>query len=148
MITKHLTEEEIQQYALDRSDCETKVIEHIHSCEECKLKAAAYQLLFTGIKEQPQPSFDFDLSELVLEQLRPSESKMPDSFLVYLLSFVVILLAGTLLYIFRGYLLNLFVGITPLLIYLIVATAIIVLAALCVDMYKTYQRKMRQLDFY
>ena len=148
MIIKHLTDEAVQQYALDSPGCEPKVIEHVQSCEECKLKVEAYQLLFTGIKEQPQPSFDFNLSELVLAQLCSSESRLPDSFLVYSLAFVVILLAGTLSYVFRGYLLSLFVGISPLLTYLIATTAIIVLTALGADMYKTYQKKMRLLDFY
>lgn len=149
MITKHLTDDEIQQYALHRLNCETKIVEHIQLCEECMAKAATYQLLFTSIKQQPEPAFDFNLSELVLAQLSaPKPRVLPDNFFVYLLASVTILFAGTLIYLFREYLANLFTGIPPLLIYLIVTTVITVLIVLGIDMYKSYQKKMSLLDFY
>jgi hypothetical protein len=149
MITKHLTDDEIQQYALDISDCETKIVEHAQLCEECKARVATYHILFAGISQQQEPAFDFNLSELVLAQLSPPKSKFsPECLLIYLLAFVIIFLAGILTYLFRGHLLSLFAGITPLLIYLIVTTAIIVLIALGADLYKTYQEKMSTLDFH
>ncbi len=149
MITKHLTDEEIQQYAFDRSSIENRITGHIHQCEDCKARAENYRLLFTGIKEQPQPSFDFDLAELVLSQLpQPKSKALPGNFFVYLLVFVAISMAGILCYVFREYLFSLFAGITPFLILLIGTTGIIVLIALSADMYKTYKKKMNTLDFY
>jgi len=149
MITKHLSEDEIQQYALDRSVCESKIANHVQLCEECQAKVATYQLLFTGISQQQEPSFDFSLSELVLAQLpEPKLNFWRDSFLIYLLIFVIILLAGFLSWIFRGHVLSHFVDVTPFVIYLIVTTAIILLIALGFDMYKSYHKKMSNLDFY
>lgn len=149
MLTKHLSDEEIQQYALNRSNAESRIIDHIHLCEECNAKIESYQLLFAGIKEQPEPRFDFNLPELVLQQLPQSRPKLlQDNTVLYLLITGVILLAGIPAYLYRGYLLNLFAGIASLFIYLIITTVITVMAVLCFDMYKNYQKKMATLDFY
>ena len=149
MLTKHLTDDEIQMYALDDQGCEIKIIEHIKLCSQCKAWAEAYQLLFTGIKQQPEPSFNFDLSALVLAQL-PSSGAVPsrNNLAVYLFIFIGIVLMGTLFYIFRDYTITLFAGIASLVIYLILITVLTILAALCFDMYKNYQKKMAALDFY
>ncbi|MBK5272679.1 MAG: hypothetical protein JJE22_16895, partial [Bacteroidia bacterium] len=137
MITKHLTDEEIQEYTLDRLSSIPKMIEHVELCEECKARVAAYRMLFTSIKEQPTPAFDFNLSELVVSKLpQPKPAYAPDNRFVYMLGFIAIILTGILSYIFRGYLLSLFSGITPFLIYLITTTVITILIVLTIDMYK------------
>lgn len=149
MLTKHLTDDEIQLYALDDQGCEIKIIEHIKLCSQCKARAEAYQLLFTGIKQQPEPSFNFDLSALVLAQL-PSPGAVPsrNNLAVYLFIFIGIVLMGTLFYIFRDYTITLFAGIASLVIYLILITVLTILVVLCFDLYKNYQKKMGALDFY
>ena len=145
----HLTEEEIQQYAMDKSKCEADTLEHVHLCEECKTQATVYEVLFASIKKQPGHVFDFDLSALVLSKLPETKSGLqPDSFLIYLLVLVVIFLTGALFYIFRRDLPGLFAGITPLLTYLILTAVVTVLVVLGIDMYKNYQKKMTTLDFY
>ena len=149
MIAKHLTDDEIQQYALDKTGCELSIAQHIQHCEACEAKVETYQLLFSGIKQQPKPAFDFDVSELVLAQLAPGKPWFSkERSFVYLLASVTILLTGTLSYIFRGYLASLFSGITTLLMYLISTTVLTVLILLGIDMYKNYQKKMNVLDFY
>jgi hypothetical protein len=55
---------------------------------------------------------------------------------------------GALFYIFRDYAIILFAGIASLVIYLILTTVLTILAALCFDLYKNYQKKMEALDFY
>jgi hypothetical protein len=149
MITKHLTDEEIQGYALDRPNAKPSAIEHIQLCEKCKEKVIAYQLLVTSIKEQSIQTFDFNLSELVVSKLpQPKPAYLPDNRFVYFLAFIAIILTGILFYMFRGYLLSLFSDITPFLIYLITTSVITVLVVLIADMYKNYQKKMSVLDFY
>jgi len=149
MLTKHLTDDEIQLYALDDLGCEIKIIEHIKLCSQCKARVEAYQLLFNGIKQQPEHSFNFDLSALVLAQL-PSPGAVPsrNNLAVYLFIFIGIVLMGSVLYIFRDYMITLFAGIASLVIYLILSTVLTILVALCFDMYKNYQKKMGALDFY
>jgi len=149
MLTKHLTDDEIQLFALNEQDCETKIIEHVKVCRECKARIEVYQFLFTGIKQQPEPSFNADLSALVLAQLPSSRIiRSRGSLAIYLLVFSCIVLIGSVLYIFRDYMITLFAGIASLAIYLILITMLSILIVLCFDMYKNYQKKMGALDFY
>lgn len=149
MLTKHLTDDEIQLFALNEQDCETKIIEHVKVCRKCKARIEVYQFLFTGIKQQPEPSFNADLSALVLAQLPSSRIiRSRGSLAIYLLVFSCIVLIGSVLYIFRDYMITLFAGIASLAIYLILITMLSILIVLCFDMYKNYQKKMGALDFY
>jgi len=145
----HLTEEQIQQFALDNSYGDDLITAHASYCPECKARIAAYELLFSSLKQAPPPSFDFSLADLVVTQLpklQPAPSR--DNFFVYAFSLALVALNGTILFYFRSYIGSLFAGITPLLIYLTVTTIITVATILSVEMYNTYKKKMRVLEFY
>ena len=146
MVTKHLTDEELQQYVVDRQHCETKIAEHIHSCRECKLKAEIYQLLVTGIKEQPQPTFNFDLSALVVQQLPSPKQKTNDGLLLWVLLVIGLGFMSAVFYYFEGSFVYLFRGIAAIFIYLIIITALTVFTGLFIDMYKKYNDEMKSLD--
>ena len=148
MVTKHLTDEEVQQYVVDKQHCEMKIVEHMQLCGECKLKAEIYQSLVTGIKQQPQPAFNFDLSELVVQQLPSPKQKTNDSLLVWMLIFIGIALLGAGVYFFEGSFVYLFEGITAIFIYLIIITAAAVFTWLFIGMYKEYHKEMKLLDSY
>lgn len=150
MNTKHLTDDELQQYALNSPDCDAAIAEHVHFCEECKAAIETYRLLFTGISGQDIPAFDFDLSEVVVKQLQPSPKPklLPEDFFMYLFAFVMIILTGTLLYFFRGFIIELFSGAGNFAVYLTVVSVAILLIFLCIDQYKTHQQKMKAIDFY
>ena len=148
MVTKHLTDDEVQQYAVDKSNCEKRIVEHIHLCEECRSKVDVYQLLITGIKHQPQPSFDFDLSKMVLEQLpSPKTTIANDNALILIFGFMGIAFLGGAIYLFQNYF-DFFEDIKTIFIYLIAITAITVLVYLVIDLYKKYQKEMKVLDLY
>ena len=86
MVIKHLSDDEVQQYAVDKSNCEKRITEHIHVCDECRSKADVYQLLITGIKQQPLAAFNFDLSASVLQLLPAQKTKNAnDSLLIWLI---------------------------------------------------------------
>jgi len=147
MVTKHLTDDEVQQYAVDKTNCEKRIAEHIHLCEKCRTKAEVYQLMFTGIKQQPQPVFDFDLSASVLKQLPVSQAKAAsDKLFTWILIFISVGFLATVAYYFRSYTASMFEGVATILIYLIAISAITVIAALVFDMYKKYQKEMKILD--
>ena len=148
MVTKHLTDDEVQQFALDRSNCERRVAEHIHFCDECRTKAEVYQLMITGIEQQPQHSFDFNLSELVLQQLPAPREKTSDMLLQWILIFIGVGFLGTVLYYFEGSLGYLFRGIAAIFIYLLIISALTVFAWVFIDMYKKYSKEMKWLDSY
>lgn len=150
MNTKHLTDDELQQYALNSEECESTIAEHVHFCEDCKAAVETYRLLFTGIGEQEVPAFDFDLSELLVKQLHPSPKTklLPEDFFIYLFSFAMIIITGTMLYLFRGYMIELFSGAGNFAVYLTLASVAVLLIFLCIDQYKMYQQKMKALDLY
>ena len=148
MVIKHLTDDEVQQYAVDKPNSEKRIGEHIHLCEECRSKVEVYQLLITGIKQQPQPAFDFDLSKMVLQQLPSSKTSIAnDNALIWIFGFMGIAFLGGAIYLFQSYF-DLFEGIKTIFIYLIAITAITVLIYLLIDMYKKYQKEMKVLDLY
>ena len=148
MVTKHLTDDEVQQFVIDKPNCENRIAEHIQLCEECRSKVEVYQLLITGIKQQPQPAFDFDLSKMVLQQLpSPKTTIANDNALIWIFGLMGIAFLGGVVYLFRRYF-DLFEGIKTIFIYLIVITAITVLLYLLIDMYKKYQKEMKVLDLY
>lgn len=148
-MVKHLTDDEVQQYVVDRQHCEMKIVEHIRLCGECKLKAEVYRSLITGIKQQPRPVFDFDLSVSVLNQLPAASTKTAgERSIMWALIFVSAgFLAGAAYY-FRSYIARMFEGMTAILIYLIAISVITVIAALVFDMYKKFQKEMKVLDLY
>jgi hypothetical protein len=148
MVTKHLTDDEVQQYAVDKFNCEKQIDDHIHLCRECRSKVEVYQLLITGIKQQTQPAFDFDLSKMVLQQLpSPKTTIANDKALVLIFGFMGIAFLGGVIYLFQSYF-DLFEGIKTIFIYLIAITAITVLIYLLIDMYKKYRKEMKVLDLY
>jgi hypothetical protein len=147
MVIKHLTDDEVQQYVVDKQYCETRIVEHFHLCEECRSKVEVYQLLITGIKQQPQSAFDFDLSKSVLQRLPAQKTKTAnDSLLIWLIIFTGISFTGGGLYFFRNYFRYFFEGIETILGFLIVVTALTVLAGLYIDMHKKYRKEMKVLD--
>ena len=148
MVIKHLTDDEVQQYVVEKQHCEVKVVEHIHFCEVCRAKVEVYQLMIKEIKQQPQPAFDFDLAKMVMQQLPQAKKKVSnDKLLIWLfVSIGIIFIAGAL-YFFQSYF-ELFEGLKTIFIYLIAITAITVLVYLLIDLYKKYQKEMKVLDLY
>jgi len=148
MVVKHLTDDDVQQYVVDKPNCEKRITEHIHVCEECRSKAEVYQLLITGIRQQPQPAFNFNLSELVVQQLPLPKEKASDRLLLWVLLFIGIGFIGTIFYYFEGSFVYLFSGIAAIFIYLIIITALTVITGLFIAMYKKYDSEMKLLDSY
>ena len=148
-MVKHLTDDEVQQFVIDNQHSEIKIVEHIHTCRQCKIKVEVYQSLIAGIKQQPQPVFDFDLSASVLSQLPVVQPRVTsDKLVTWILVLVSIgFLAGGAFY-FRSYLASMFEGVATILIYLIAISVVTVIAALVFDMYKKYQKEMKVLDLY
>lgn len=149
MVNNHLTDDEVQQYVLDKESADTGISGHIQQCEACKARVQTYQLLFSALGQQPEPAFDFNLSELVMARLPSAKPRYSrDTIFVYLLILATILVTAVAGYVFRKDLLSLVPDLTPFLGYLIIPSVVIVLAFLCVDMYKNFQKKMHALDFH
>lgn len=145
-MVKHLTDDELQLFAVNSADCGAGIAEHIHVCQACKSKVEVYRALITGIKQQPEPVFDFDLSAMVLQQLPLPTQKASDRLLLWMLVFIGVAFLGGIAYYFQGSFVYLFEGISTIFLYLIVITVVTVLASLFIDMYKKYNKEMKMLD--
>jgi hypothetical protein len=149
MTNKHLNNDEIQQYVLQKAECDVDIMEHIQHCTICKMKAAQYNLLFEGIKQQEKPVFDFNLADLVIDQLPKAQHKVSyERSFSYFIIFIAVVLGCIVFYLFGNNLLSLFRGITPILVGLIITTVTSFLVFLCIDMYRKYQTRMDALNFY
>jgi hypothetical protein len=149
MINKHLNDDEIQQYVLQKAECDVDIVKHIASCETCKIKAEQYNLLFQGIKQQEKPVFDFSIADLVIGQLPKSSHKVSnDKLFSYFIIFIAVFFLSIIFYFFRDSLVNLFKGITPILFALVITTVSCLFVILFIDMYRKYQAQMKALNFY
>lgn len=144
----HLTDEQIQQYVLEKANSTDEIIEHIEACTLCKEKAEEYNMLFRGIQQQEKPVFDFDLADLVLQQLPKSQTRpFPEKWISLLTIFISTLFFCVIDYLFGKNLVVLFGGISPVLIGLIITTVISIFVFLYIDMNKSYHAKMKALNF-
>lgn len=144
----HLTDNQIQQYVLEKANCTDEIIEHTEACSHCKERAEEYKLLFRGIQQQEKPVFDFDLADLVLQQLPKSQtnpfSEMWTSLLIIFISTLFFCVIG---YLFGKNFVILFGGISPVFMGLIITTVISIFVFLYIDMNKSYHAKMKALNF-
>ena len=149
MIEKHPSETALQEFALDESKTEIMIVEHIRFCSQCQEQVASYRLVFSAMATQEKPSFDFDVSNLVMPQVnRPENRYSSDNWVLYLTAFVIIGVTSIAGYLFGEFILELFRDLGSLLMPLIVITALIILIFQGIDIYKRYQRKIDVLDFY
>ena len=151
MRATHLTDEEIQQYVLDRDAPDAGISMHMHSCEQCKEKAETYRLLVTGLLEQPEESFHFSLAELVMQQLpapAPAPKRETESVLIYSFITTGAAIVVFALYFFRKYMASIFESIAPVFIYLAITAFLTLSIFLVMDVYKKYKKKIRALDLY
>ena len=149
MTNKHLNDIEIQQYILEKANCDTDIVEHMQHCTNCEAKAAEYNLIFDEIQQQAKPIFNFNPADLVVAQLPKAQYTGSNgrSFF-YFIIFIVLFSVCTIFYLFGNNLQNLLLGTKPILTGLIITTVTILLIFLCIDMYRKYQAKMNALNFY
>jgi len=148
MITKHLNDTEIQEYALDKAGCDQYILDHMIDCSVCQSKTAAYTVLFKVIKLEEKPVFDFNLSDLVMAQLPQEKIGVRDKYFVYIMVVAANIITAAMLYWYRKYLINLFSGNEPILTWLIVSAILCLSIFLGIDMYRKYKRQMDALNFY
>jgi hypothetical protein len=148
MKTRHLSESAIQQYALNKTGCETTIVNHIRACERCRTKADTYQLLFHGLQNQPKPAFDFNLSALVVARIEQPKSQFSWlAFFIYLTAFAEVIAISMVGYLHRKYIWQLFSGLSTMGMYLIGVTALLIVIFQSLEMYKKYKKQMNQLNF-
>ena len=149
MKTNHLLESEIQQYCLDRLNCEKHIIDHIQSCESCKEKVEAYTVIFSTIKDQPEPAFDFDLTDMVMNQLPQTKPNViVDKTMIFVLSFIALIAVGFTIVFFGSWFSELMTKITPMLIYFLSTCVVSLMIFMGIDLFSEYHKKLKILNYY
>ncbi|MPR32406.1 hypothetical protein [Salmonirosea aquatica] len=144
----HVSDNDIQQFVLQKDTLEDRVAKHMQLCEDCKRKAQLYAVLFEGVHSQPKPAFDFCLQDVVMTQLLQSKSEdRLDKLLVSSIMAISIILIGSNLYFFRNELIGAIYSITPILAYLVGITGVCMLLFLVLDLYGDFRMKVRMLDY-
>ena len=142
MKNKHLSEIEIQQYVLSKEDCDTNIIEHINHCQKCKAEVEIYELLFAAIKKEPNPVFEFDIANLVMQQLPEKQNFSFVKYLIAILSGISIIFSLILIYLTNKYFPTLFNGISSIQFSLIAVTILLISFFIYIDMNKNYKDQM------
>jgi hypothetical protein len=143
----HPKENELQLYALNKSDVKPEVIAHIDLCSDCQAEISIYNILFSEIKVQPTAAFDFDVQELVLSKLQKTHTRLStDDIIAGFLVIFTCSCIGIPVYIFRKIILNSFTDIPSFFIYSIIigTTGILVLKIL--SLYKKFLKQMHLLN--
>jgi len=148
MKTTHVSDHDIQQFTFDLSECEADIIKHMHSCGACKERAESYLLLSNTIKDQPEPVLEFNLTELVLDQLPQSSNK--ESTYTYFIYFLIIASIGvvvTALYLLKDTLIHLFSNTTTISTSFIISVAMLITFALSLDLVRSFNKKTNMLNY-
>jgi hypothetical protein len=144
----HLTDIEVQQYALHMADISPASIEHVWHCESCQARAREYTLLFDAVAQQTRPAFDFDLPEFVMSQLvKPKASPVRQKLIVFCIWLVSAALLGTTVFLFGKPLLDLFSSSSPIVLYAAMAFAAALTIFLVMESYREFRDKMKKLNF-
>lgn len=144
MSSRHLDDEVLQQLALNKAGEGDHA--HLDQCAECREKMEGYRQLFTAIREQDKPSFDFDLAGTVMAQLPAKRVHQPTKKPILLPVFLIIVTIAALYFIFRNRLDQLFSDISPIAIAVLITSISSLLLLLLIDMFREYRTKMQQLN--
>lgn len=144
---QHLTEQQIQDYAIDPAAASPGIARHVRSCAVCREQVEGYVFLFQGISEQPQVIPDKQVTDLVMSQLRPYPSgKFKRSVPAVLLIILGVFFALVIVREFGPYIIDLFSGIVPLIIYLLLITVGTSGVVLCFDLYTSYRSGINRIN--
>lgn len=144
MNTMHADESDIQLYASHPENCSIDVRNHIAGCKDCIAQTALYAGVFTALQEAPAPSFDFDISQLVLQQLPKRKSSWSPAFIIT--GFLLAAIIATAGWFFQNEILQLFKGIVPVALYLIVIVIAAVAIFQGIEMYRRYEKLISTIN--
>ncbi|RFS19152.1 hypothetical protein DVR12_24575 [Chitinophaga silvatica] len=149
-MTKHPTEEELQNFALGQLPADPKLEAHMHECLACQMAVENYQAIFSSIKSIEQPVFDFDVEQLVLSQLPKSVTLPSRQFIIktLLLVITVITVVTGILMLMNEVFGQLLDNISLTLLSIILSSTLGIVTYLSSELLNTYRAKMQSLNFY
>lgn len=150
MNTIHLSEEILQQIAIEGIDKYPSEWEHVKDCSACHSHVQVYRELIMKIEQSPFPEFQFDLQEAVLQKIPNHSSTSPATGRKYnnsiLIMMAVIIAAGSLIYLFREKILQVSKIPDEFSLFLIMGSGLLLLGMIVWEMFKDYDKKMNVLN--
>nr|WP_067055355.1 hypothetical protein [Mucilaginibacter sp. L294] len=143
MITAHLTETEIQLYVAEPEAISRQLVTHLEDCALCRAKVANYVSLFKQIQEAPKPTFDFDLTALVLEQLPAPKMAFP--WAAILISVLATALVAVSAVFFWSGIVVLIKGVSGVLLAVAATGAVVIVGFQAIELLKQHQKQMDTL---
>jgi uncharacterized integral membrane protein len=140
MKTAHLTDKEIQLYAAEPDAIMEEQKAHVLDCLHCQRKAANYAVLFKGIQDTARPTFDFDLSTLVMEQLPARKSAYP--WTAILVSILSVLIVGVSAVLFWASMLAVIKSVSIVILGATTTGAVVIMIFQATEMLKSHYNKM------
>jgi hypothetical protein len=144
MKNRHLSENEIQLYITEGSIISEDLLTHLESCSACQTEISVYKSIFTEVKKQERPAFEFDLSELVMEQIPTMKPKV--SWAPYLAISLTIIFFSISFAAFSSYLLHVFRSLPLTLFIIIVTSSILILWFQSTEAIKIHQQKIKSIN--
>lgn len=144
MNSEHPDEQVIQQFVIDRSNCEKDISIHINTCLECQQKAAEYEFLFAELTSLRIPAAETDLVALVMPVLQqPASAERPAMVLGKIAVAVAMPLAVLLYYLFKTSLPSIIKPLTP---WILAMALITVLGLFFIFLSGIYAKYKKQAD--
>lgn len=149
MKQEHLSENELQQFALEQPEADHELATHVYACATCAAAVANYRAMFAALSTMEKPAFNFDLEKQVLAALPISttpKAGFPWSLLV--ISTIAVALLAIPFFVMNSFFINLFRTIPAFILYLMVAIAFSIVILQCREILASYREKMRLLNLY
>jgi hypothetical protein len=142
---KHLTEEILQQLALNEEHADPAINAHLKECGHCRTAVENYRTIFASVNAMEKPVFEFDAVGLVLPQLPEKKrfSFKTAAFIAVISALVLapfILMNKTIIYLFEN--------ISLIMLGIILVATIGIVIFLFKELINSYKDKMQQLNFY
>ena len=140
----HLNEEQIQLYAEQAELAGSEVIKHLQQCESCRVKAENYRQVFSSLSALASPAFDFDLPEMVRQQLPAPKQEIPWVTVAASLAGVILMVFVAALFIPRGVILV--KGLSALSLSMMVAPVLVAVSIQALSYFSECRQKLQRLE--
>ena len=148
MTQEHLSENELQQFAMEQQEADLEQAAHIAACATCSAAIANYRTMFAALTTLEKPVFNFDVEKQIMAELSVSTTRKTGypwtTIGIGAFSVATVAIA---IFKMKSYFTNMFSIPAPVL-YLVTATALTIVIFQCRELITNYRQKMRLLNYY
>ena len=148
MTQEHLTEYELQQFAMGQQEAGQEQAAHIAACATCSAAVANYRTMFTTLSTLEKPVFNFDIEKQLMAALSVSTARKTGfPWATIGISTLSVATVAIAVFKLRSYFTNMFSIPAPVL-YLVATIALTIAIFQCRELITNYRQKMQLLNHY